>query len=201
MIGTAKGLEAPEPLAAAGYHHQQSAGPALLSRYLYARSSFSRAAGCMSMASRSSGRPARPSAAVGATSRDEATWKSPGQLIRMLVNTVSTGGNLLMNVGPTARGELDARAEAALGVYRDWMAQHSEAIYGCTASAHSAPQDCRLTQNGDRLYAHYLRLPLQALAYRWHRRPHRLRRNFCTMAARFISASMKRTPRVWSCRS
>ncbi len=30
--------------------------------------------------------------------RDEQTWKSPEMLIRMLVNTVSCGGNLLMNV-------------------------------------------------------------------------------------------------------
>src|SRR5947209_8215789 len=31
--------------------------------------------------------------------RDEASWKSPEQLVRMLINTVATGGNLLMNVG------------------------------------------------------------------------------------------------------
>ncbi|MFR6589682.1 MAG: alpha-L-fucosidase [Gallintestinimicrobium sp.] len=43
--------------------------------------------------------------------RDEQTWKSPEMLIRLLVNTVSRGGNLLMNVGPTSRGYLDYRAE------------------------------------------------------------------------------------------
>ncbi|MCY4145198.1 MAG: alpha-L-fucosidase [Chloroflexi bacterium] len=95
--------------------------------------------------------------------RDEATWKSPGQLIRMLVNTVATGGNLLMNVGPTAMGELDARAEAALGVYEKWMTEHSEAIYGCTASALPAPADCRLTQNGDALYCHIFAYPFKHL--------------------------------------
>ena len=42
--------------------------------------------------------------------RDESTWKSPEMLIRMLVNTVSCGGNLLMNVGPTSRGYIDYRA-------------------------------------------------------------------------------------------
>ena len=41
--------------------------------------------------------------------RDEASWKSVDQLIRMLVDTVSKGGNLLLNVGPTGRGELDRR--------------------------------------------------------------------------------------------
>ncbi len=97
--------------------------------------------------------------------RDEATWKRPGQLIRMLVNTVATGGNLLMNVGPTARGELDARAETALAVYRDWMAGHSEAIYGCTASALTPPQDCRLTQKGAALYLHIFAYPFRHLHF------------------------------------
>ncbi len=95
--------------------------------------------------------------------RDEDTWKSPGQLIRMLVNTVSCGGNLLMNVGPTALGTFDPRALKALGVYRDWMALHSESIYGCTQSEFSAPQDCRLTQNGDRLYVHVYAWPFKFL--------------------------------------
>ena len=95
--------------------------------------------------------------------RDEATWKSPGQLIRMLINTVATGGNLLMNVGPTAMGELDDRAVAALGVYGDWMAQHSEAIYGCSASPYAPPQDCRYTQKGDQLYLHIFAYPFRHL--------------------------------------
>ncbi|MGO7998437.1 alpha-L-fucosidase, partial [Rhizobium ruizarguesonis] len=41
---------------------------------------------------------------------DEDTWKSTEQLVQMLVGTVDMGGNLLMNVGPTARGTLDHRA-------------------------------------------------------------------------------------------
>ena len=37
-----------------------------------------------------------------------------------------------MNVGPTARGYLDHRAEEALAVYADWMKYNSRSIYGCT---------------------------------------------------------------------
>ena len=91
--------------------------------------------------------------------RDESTWKSPGQLIRMLINTVACGGNLLMNVGPTSLGTFDSRAYAALAVYRDWMDYHSESIYGCTQSEFIAPQDCRLTQNGNRVYLHIYAWP------------------------------------------
>ncbi len=95
--------------------------------------------------------------------RDESTWKSPEQLIRMLIDSVSCGGNLLMNVGPTARGLFDPRARDALAVYRDWMAVHSRSIYGCTQSAFSPPEHCRLTQNGDRLYVHIYAWPFRHL--------------------------------------
>lgn len=99
--------------------------------------------------------------------RDEATWKSPEMLIRMLVNTVALGGNLLMNVGPTARGYLDSRACDALNVYRDWMRLHARSIYGCTMAEpeFTAPSDCRLTQSedGKRLYVHLFAYPFAHL--------------------------------------
>ena len=95
--------------------------------------------------------------------RDENTWKSPEMLIRMLVNTVSCGGNLLMNVGPTSRGYIDYRAEEALKVYADWMKYNSRSIYGCTMAEpeFKAPADCRLTQSedGKRLYLHIFAWP------------------------------------------
>ena len=95
--------------------------------------------------------------------RDEQTWKSPEMLIRMLVNTVSLGGNLLMNVGPTSRGYLDQRAQDALGVFEKWMKVNNRSIYGCTMAEpeFSAPTDCRLTQSADgkRLYVHLMAYP------------------------------------------
>ena len=99
--------------------------------------------------------------------RDEMTWKSPEMLIRMLVNTVSLGGNLLMNVGPTARGYLDYRAEAALAVYADCMKYNSRSIYGCTMAEpeFETPADCRLTQSedGKRIYVHLFAYPFAHL--------------------------------------
>lgn len=93
--------------------------------------------------------------------RDESSWKSPGQLIRMLIDTVSKGGNLLMNVGPTARGTFDKRAQSSLGVYAEWMSLHNRSIYGCTQSEFTPPTDVRYTQNfkTGRLYAHVFAWP------------------------------------------
>ena len=99
--------------------------------------------------------------------RDEQTWKSPEMLIRMLVNTVAFGGNLLMNVGPTSRGYFDQRAQDALKVYADWMKYNSRSIYGCTMAEpeFKAPADCRLTQSedGKRLYVHLFAYPFAHL--------------------------------------
>ena len=97
--------------------------------------------------------------------RDETTWKSPEMLIRMLVNTVSLGGNLLMNVGPTARGCFDRRAQDALRAYADWMRFNGRSIYGCTMAEpellSALPADCRFTQSedGKRLYLHLFAYP------------------------------------------
>ena len=102
--------------------------------------------------------------------RDEQTWKSPEMLIRMLVNTVALGGNLLMNVGPTSRGYIDYRAEAALKVYGDWMKYNGRSIYNCTMAEPEfvAPADCRFTQSvdGKRLYLHLFAYPFAHLVLR-----------------------------------
>jgi alpha-L-fucosidase len=95
--------------------------------------------------------------------RDEASWKSVGQLVRMLIDTVSKGGNLLLNVGPTARGEFDSRALGRLAGIGEWMKRHSRSIYGCTQAPEDLrpPSDCRLTYNpqANRLYAHVFAWP------------------------------------------
>ncbi len=100
--------------------------------------------------------------------RDEMTWKSPKMLVDLLVNTVSLGGNLLMNVGPTSRGYFDHRAVSSLGVYADWMRVNSRSIYGCTMADEEfiAPNGTRLTQSedGKRLYIHLQEYPFGKVA-------------------------------------
>ncbi len=99
--------------------------------------------------------------------RDEMTWRSTDELIRTLIDCVSKGGNLLLNVGPTGRGEFDYRALDRLEGIGAWMRQHSRSIYGCTQAPaeFACPQDCRLTYNPDkkRLYVHILAWPYKHL--------------------------------------
>ncbi len=99
--------------------------------------------------------------------RDEASWKSVDQLVKMLVDCVSRGGNLLLNVGPTGRGEFDARALERLAGMGEWMKRHGRAIYGCTQAPdrYPCPGDCRYTYNPatHRLYLHLYSWPFRHL--------------------------------------
>jgi alpha-L-fucosidase len=91
--------------------------------------------------------------------RDNLDWKPVDMLIRMLVDTVSKGGNFLLNVGPNARGEFEPKAIERLRGIGEWMRLHGRAIYGCTASDFTPPPDCRYTQRGNRLYLHLFAWP------------------------------------------
>lgn len=97
--------------------------------------------------------------------RDESTWKTGPMLVRMLIDHVSKGGNLLLNVGPTGRGQLDGRALGALEAMGDWMQLHERAIYGCTCAPEglNPPPDCRYTFNPKtrRLYLHLFAWPFR----------------------------------------
>ena len=100
-------------------------------------------------------------------SRDEMSWKKPEALLRILISCVATGGNLIMNVGPTSRGVFDKRADNALDVYSEWMKYNNRSIYGCTMAepCFTAPVGCMLTQSEDekKLYIHLVDYPYAEL--------------------------------------
>jgi alpha-L-fucosidase len=95
--------------------------------------------------------------------RDNLDWRPADMLLRMLIDSVSKGGNMLLNVGPTARGEFPPLAIQRLDALGEWMRLHNRSICGCTASSFTPPPDCRYTQNGNRLYLHVLAWPFKHL--------------------------------------
>ncbi|MEX1019162.1 MAG: alpha-L-fucosidase [Litorilinea sp.] len=93
--------------------------------------------------------------------RDNLDWKPAQMLVQMLVDAVAKDGNMLLNVGPNARGEFEPRALERLQAIGAWMRRHDRAIYGCGASQFTPPPDCRYTQRGDRLYLHLFNWPFR----------------------------------------
>lgn len=61
-------------------------------------------------------------------------WKSSEELIKMLVDIASKGGNFLLNVGPTAEGEFPEASVERLKEIGSWMQLNGESIYGTSAS-------------------------------------------------------------------
>lgn len=98
--------------------------------------------------------------------RDETTWKSQRQLLDLLVTSTANGGNLILNVGPTARGEFDYRANNALDSIAYWMHAHNQAIYNCSFAPDTyllpETQNVRLTYHPikKKLYLHLFEYPV-----------------------------------------
>ena len=88
-------------------------------------------------------------------------------LLELLIESVSKGGNLLLNVGPTARGVFDYRAQDRLRSMGEWMKYNSRSVYGCTEAPaeFTAPANTLLTYNPvtKRLYIHLLAYPMGSL--------------------------------------
>jgi alpha-L-fucosidase len=81
-------------------------------------------------------------------------FKSAQQVVRALVECVSKNGNMLLNVGPNARGEIPVECAGILEEVGGWMQRNSASIYGCGRAEFSKPDWGRFTQRGKTLYAH-----------------------------------------------
>jgi alpha-L-fucosidase len=86
-------------------------------------------------------------------------WKSAAQLIHILVDCSSKGGNYLLNVGPTPEGLIPAPSVERLKAMGQWMKVNGESIYGTTASSIGKPSWGRSTTNGGTIYLHVFDWP------------------------------------------
>lgn len=61
-------------------------------------------------------------------------YKTPQMLVRKLVECASKGGNMILNVGPDARGNIPEESVQILTEVGKWMKKNGESIYGCGIS-------------------------------------------------------------------
>lgn len=81
-------------------------------------------------------------------------FKPSSMIIKKLVECVSKGGNLLLNVGPNAYGTIPEESVQILEEIGTWMEKNNESIYHCGAADIPKPEYGRVTQNGKDYYIH-----------------------------------------------
>jgi alpha-L-fucosidase len=90
-------------------------------------------------------------------------FKSTAEILRMLADIASKGGNYLLNVGPTALGTIPGESLERLKEVGTWMSLNSESIYGTTASPLVSTPWGRCTmkkvKGGINLYLHVFNWP------------------------------------------
>jgi len=91
--------------------------------------------------------------------KDDHNWKSTEDLIHKLVDIVSKGGNFLLNVGPTAEGEIPRPSIQRLSDIGRWMDVNNQSIYGTTASPFKLLPWGRCTKKPGVLYLHVFDWP------------------------------------------
>ena len=82
-------------------------------------------------------------------------FMSAREVIYMLVDCVSKNGNLLLNIGPTAKGEFPKKTVKLLEEIGEWMHENGESIYGCGSVDAPTPEWGRLTGKDGIIYAHF----------------------------------------------
>lgn len=93
-------------------------------------------------------------------------YKSPNQVINILVETISKGGNLLLDIGPKADGSIPDEQVEILKELGRWTSKHKEAIYetraGIPADHFHGPT--ALNKTGDILYLYLPYKPIGPVA-------------------------------------
>lgn len=86
-------------------------------------------------------------------------FKSSDELIRILVEVASRGGNLLLNVGPKPDGTIQSEVEERLRDIGRWLKANGAAIYGTSYGPVQGLPAVRSTAKGDRIFLHVFQWP------------------------------------------
>ncbi len=95
--------------------------------------------------------------------KNDKQFKSAGDILRMLSDIVSKGGNYLLNVGPTAEGLIPPESIERMQAIGKWMRPNGEAISGTEGTLFTPFSWGNITwrsiPGGSRLYMHILHPP------------------------------------------
>lgn len=83
----------------------------------------------------------------------EDEYKTPRELVKLLVDVVAKGGNLALNVGPQPDGRIPEGAKKSMKGLGEWMRLYGEAIYGTRPCAPYKKNGIAFTRKNNNVYA------------------------------------------------
>ncbi len=90
-------------------------------------------------------------------------FKPASMIVRKLVECVSKGGNMLLNVGPDARGNIPEESLRVLVDVGRWMDLNGGSLVGCGNANLPKPEWGRYTRKGNLVYVHVFEPPIGPL--------------------------------------
>lgn len=81
-------------------------------------------------------------------------YKPAAMIIRKLVECVSKGGNMLLNIGPDAKGNIPQESLEILDTVKAWMDKNKASIHDCGKAGIQKPEYGRITRNKNKIYYH-----------------------------------------------
>ncbi len=80
-------------------------------------------------------------------------YKTPRQVVHLLINVVCRGGNLALNIAPQPDGRLPAAGVRILDALGGWLRRNGEAIYGTRMAEPNEAGAVAFTRKGETHYA------------------------------------------------
>lgn len=97
---------------------------------------------------------------------DVEDYMTASDLVELLVDLVSAGGNLLLNVGPAADGTIPVIMRERLLQIGEWLKVNGEGIYSSRPWRKSETNDVCYTQKSGVVYAFLKRFPAEGLVFK-----------------------------------
>ena len=97
--------------------------------------------------------------------KKDKNFKSVQIVLNMLVDCMSKGGNLLLDIGPRADGSIPSEEVEVLRELGRWTSKHAEAVYGTRAGIPAGHVNAYTTLNkaGDILYVYLPYAPVESI--------------------------------------
>jgi len=104
------------------------------------------------------------------SARNQWAWGGPEDGVKplsacllMLIRAAGGNGNVLLNVGPTPEGVIEARQAERLKEIGAWLAKQGESIYGTRGGPYKPGKNVVSTRKGNTVYVHITAWPEETL--------------------------------------